>query len=153
VPVLTAALYTVLVLPGSIGQAIRRRYRRLADGLAGQLGAARAAYADRREARETARARAELRLDPEMARKLLATIEEPAPFPGVAPNTTTVFDKQKCPHCLGLHSRKCPAVAEVEYHPDGRVQRVTYFRHGEWPEDQVLWREDIEEAAAFKEAA
>lgn len=136
-----------LAWPGDLRELTRQGWRRLRD----LAGAARTWFTGRRDARRTSRARNRLRLDPDLARQLLEKVEDPPPFPGVAPNVTTVFDKQRCPHCLGLHSRKCPSVAEIEYHPDGRVQRVTYFRHGEWPEDQVLWREDLEEAAAWQD--
>lgn len=133
--------------PGSLYGKARHHGRRLQQ----HAGRKKTAYAARRDDGRRAKARAALRLDPELARLLLEPVDEPPPFPGVAGVKTTVFDKQRCPHCLGLHSRKCPAVAELEYHPDGRVQRVTYFRHGEWPEDQVLWREDLEEAAAWQD--
>lgn len=59
----------------------------------------------------------------------------------------SMFEKKKCQHCGGLHVRKCPAVAEIEYHPDGKVQRVVYFPHGGWPADEVLWLEEVIEAA------
>lgn len=59
----------------------------------------------------------------------------------------TLFEKKKCQHCLGLHTSKCPAVAEIEYHPDGKVMRVVYFPHGSWPADEVLWLEEVIEAA------
>lgn len=103
------------------------------------------------QAAQRGRARRRLALDPELARQLLAEVEM-ATFPGVAPNKTTVFDQRKCQHCQGLHSRKCPAVAEIEYHGDGTVKRVSYFRHGQWPADQVLWLEDVQTAAAFEDA-
>jgi hypothetical protein len=143
----TDVLRAPLGWPGTVADRARHHGRRLrhhARRVKTNLG-------EQRETRRRGRSLAALRLDPELARKLLETVEEPPPFPGVAGLTTTVFDQQRCPHCLGLHSRKCPAVSELEYHPDGRVQRVTYFRHGDWPEDQVLWREDLEEAAAWRD--
>lgn len=133
--------------PGSLYDKLGRHGHRLRH----HARRAKNAYIARRDERRRGSARAALRLDPALARQLLQVVDEPPPFPGVAGLKTTVFDKQRCPHCLGLHSRKCPAVSELEYHPDGRVQRVTYFRHGEWPEDQVLWREDLEEAAAWQD--
>lgn len=89
------------------------------------------------------------RLDPELARKLLEPIPYPATFPGVAPpdGKTTRFEQQKCQHCLGLHTRACPRVAEIEYHEGGSVKRVVYWPHGAWPEELVLWLEDVQEAA------
>lgn len=84
-----------------------------------------------------------------MARAFLAVIEEET-VPGLAPVKTTVFEKERCKFCLGLHSRKCPAVKEIEYATDsGRVQRVTFW--DSWDDSAVLWREDIETAAAWKD--
>ncbi|MBT8161005.1 MULTISPECIES: hypothetical protein [Arthrobacter] len=80
-------------------------------------------------------------LTPEQAKALLK--EEDNGYMG----TKTIFDKSKCQHCGGLHARKCPAVAEIEYHPDGKVSRVVYFPHGSWPADEVLWLEDVVKAA------
>ena len=121
----------------SIVLAVGRALAALAAHLRGRWHAAATAHARRR-----------LVVDPELARQLLAEIDVPT-FPGVAPNTTTLFDQRKCQHCQGLHSRKCPAIAEIEYHSDGTVKRVAYFPHGAWPADQVLWLEDVQEAAAF----
>lgn len=71
-------------------------------------------------------------------------------MPGIAPLKTTVFEQQRCRFCLALHSRKCPAVKEIEYATDsGRVQRVTFWER--WDDSTVLWREDIETAAAWKD--
>lgn len=115
----------------------------------GRVWSAAAAFvAGRWEAAGRARARRRLALDPALARQLLAPVEVPT-FPGVAPNMTNRFEQQVCQHCKGVHSRKCPAVAEIEYHTDGAVKRVSYFRHGQWPTDQVLWLEEVQEAAAF----
>lgn len=125
------------------------RARHHARRLRHHAGRKRDQHRARREQQQRDKTRAALRLDPDLARQLLAPVEEPAPFPGVAGVKTTVFDKQRCAHCLGLHSRKCPAVKEIEYHPDGRIQRVTYWR--QWDEGAVLWREDIEEAAAWQD--
>lgn len=110
------------------------------------------AAADARNAARVARRRwdrSRLRLDPDLARRLLQVIEEEPVLPGVAPVRTTVFEQQRCRHCLGLHGRHCPAVREIEFHPDGRVARVAYF--DKWDDKDVLWRADIETAAAWKD--
>lgn len=91
---------------------------------------------------------AEPRVDPQLARELLTETTTPPPFPGVAGIKTTPFEQQKCQHCGGLHVRNCPRVKEVEYHADGSVKRVSYWPHGEWPEDQVLFLDDVQDAAA-----
>jgi hypothetical protein len=139
------AIRAPLAWPGSARIRGRHNIQRLRQ----RRPAGRQKRADDRATDERAAARAALRLDPELARKLLEPMEEPPPFPGVAGVKTTVFERQCCPFCRGLHSRKCPAVKEIEYHLDGRVQRVTYWR--EWDDSAVLWREDIEEAAAWQD--
>lgn len=141
----TDTLRAPLGWPGSLRDRARHHARRLRH----HARRKRDQYRARRETQQQAKARAALRLDPHLARRLLEAVEEPPPFPGVAGTRTTVFDKQCCAYCRGLHSRKCPAVEEIEYHPDGRVQRVKYWR--EWDDTAVLWREDIEEAAAWQD--
>lgn len=34
--------------------------------------------------------------------------------------------KELCEFCDGYHLKPCPAVREVEYHPDGSLKRVVY---------------------------
>lgn len=87
------------------------------------------------------------KLTPEQAKALLEEVDLPQPYPGVPAGKRQLFEQKRCSHCQGLHTRKCPAVKEISYHPDGKVARVIYFRHGEWPEDEVLWLEDVIEAA------
>ena len=109
------------------------------------------AVADARAAARAGRRRwdrSRLRLDPGMARALLEVIEEET-VPGLAPLKTTVFEQQACRFCRSLHSGHCPAVREIEYHPDGRVARVSYWP--KWDDSGVLRREDIETAAAWKD--
>lgn len=118
-----------VAIPRRIGRAVRARWQAAA--------------------RERGRRR--LVVDPDLARQLLAETEVPT-FPGVAPNRVRLWDQRKCQHCQGLHSRKCPAVSEIEYHSDGAVKRVAYFAHGQWPADQVLWLEDVQTAAAWHDA-
>lgn len=110
------------------------------------------AAADARAAVTAARRRwdrSRLRLDPDMARALLAVVEEET-VPGVAPLKTTVFEKERCRFCRNIHSGHCPAVREIEYHPDGRVARVSYFPR--WNDSAVLRLEDVKEAAAWGDA-
>lgn len=84
----------------------------------------------------------------DQARALLEEVELPPIYPGVPSGVKkSRFEMRRCDHCRGLHVRKCPAVAEIEYHPDGKVKRVVYFPHGTWPADEVLWLEDVVEAA------
>lgn len=81
-------------------------------------------------------------ITPEQAKKLLEEIDNG--FMG----KKTLFAEKACQHCGGVHVRKCPAVKQLEYHPDGKVKRVVYYPHGQWPADEVLWLEDVIQAAA-----
>lgn len=86
------------------------------------------------------------RLDPQLAKALLEELRVEI-FPGVLSNQTNRFEQERCDHCRGLHSRKCPAIAEVGYHENGKVSSVKYWPEGQWDESRVLWLEDIVEAA------
>jgi type II secretory pathway pseudopilin PulG len=90
-------------------------------------------------------------LDPELAQQLLAEVDEPQPFPGVAGGKTTVFAQQACSHCGGLHSKVCPRIRRISYHETGKVAEVVFWRAGQWPTDEVIWLEDVHEAAASLE--
>lgn len=72
-------------------------------------------------------------------------------FPGVNGRPVTRFEQLACQHCGGVHARNCPAVQEIEYGDDGKVRRVAFWPHGQWPADQVLWLSDVQEAAARDE--
>ena len=93
------------------------------------------------------------RLDPELAQQLLKEVDEPAPFPGVAGGKTTVFAQQACSHCGGLHSKVCPRIRRISYHETGKVSEVVFWRAGQWPVDEVVWLEDVHEAAASLETS
>ena len=43
-------------------------------------------------------------------------------------------------HCGGIHQRACPRVREKEYHPNGNLVRVRYFRT--FDDTGVIWPED-----------
>lgn len=56
------------------------------------------------------------------------------------------FDEGKsCNQCGGLHTRACPRVRRIAYTPSGGVAEVEFWPHGQWPTDDVIWPEDIEE--------
>lgn len=92
-------------------------------------------------------------LDAEQARALLATKKVPhALFPGTLPDVeTTVFAEQKCQHCGGLHSRACPRVRRIAYGDGGKPAEVQFWEDGRWPHEDVIWLEDVIEAAAEAE--
>jgi len=96
--------------------------------------------------------RKEEKLSAELAQELLTTTRQVSPFPGVdAGPPKTLFETKQCLHCQGVHSRKCPSVSSIEYYNDGAVKHVTYFPHGSWPEDQVIWLEDVYDALPNEE--
>lgn len=35
---------------------------------------------------------------------------------------------QNCPHCGYIHSRVCPRISGIEYHQNGTIKRITYFK-------------------------
>ncbi len=92
------------------------------------------------------------RLDPETARALLAEVDLPIPFPGVAGGKSTVWDQQKCQYCGGLHTRTCPRVKRIVYRDNNVPAEVEFWPHGQWPADEVIWLEDVHEAAAGEES-
>jgi hypothetical protein len=48
-----------------------------------------------------------------------------------------------CQHCGGFHSRACPRVASMTFHPNGSLAGVTFWADGRWPADHVVWPEDL----------
>lgn len=45
-----------------------------------------------------------------------------------------------CGDCGGIHHRACPRVKEKEFHPNGNLIRVRYFRS--YDDTGVVWPED-----------
>lgn len=45
-----------------------------------------------------------------------------------------------CGDCGGIHQRACPRVREKEFHPNGNLVRVRYFRS--FDDTGVIWPED-----------
>lgn len=100
--------------------------------------------AERQAAEDTA-------LDPEQARALLEEVELPDLYPGVKAGTQRVFDQQKCQHCGGIHARACPRVRRLAFGGEGKPTEVEFWPEGRWPADQVLWLEDVIEAAGVSD--
>lgn len=86
------------------------------------------------------------RIDPAQAKALLAEVDLPS-FPGVTPGKSTVFAAQSCQHCGGLHSRACPRVRRISYQDGGKPAEVEFWPHGAWPAHQVIFLEDVIDAA------
>jgi hypothetical protein len=68
----------------------------------------------------------------------------------VTPDEAAEYQKlPKCTHCGGWHLRACPRVKRMVFSGDGRnVVEVEFWRPGEWPEDGIVWPEDVAEALA-----
>jgi hypothetical protein len=47
---------------------------------------------------------------------------------------TTLEEQQPCMHCGGHHSRSCPRVKRIAWHPQGKLAEVEY-----WPSQDVDW--------------
>jgi hypothetical protein len=62
-----------------------------------------------------------------------------------------IFRARQCKHCLGAHARACPRVRRLEWHPNGQLAAVEFWQAGQWPEDIVLWPEDIDVPAPASE--
>lgn len=43
-------------------------------------------------------------------------------------------DDDRCIYCLGFHRRACPKVRSLDFHPNGNLARVVYFRA-----DEIDW--------------
>jgi hypothetical protein len=48
-----------------------------------------------------------------------------------------------CNHCGGRHTRACPRVKAMSWHPNGSLAAVTFWPDGKWSDEQVLWDEQI----------
>lgn len=53
------------------------------------------------------------------------------------------YRAQRCTHCGGAHTRACPRVRRLEFHPNGQLAAVEFWPDGKWPTDGLLWPEDL----------
>lgn len=66
----------------------------------------------------------------------------------------TRFEREHCSHCGGVHLRACPRVRRLEFHPNNAgIAVVEFFDHGQWPDDHIIWPEDVYEGEVDAEAA
>ena len=58
-------------------------------------------------------------------------------------NTVALFENgEQCRHCGGLHSRSCPRVKSMTYHPgDGSLAKVEFWADDAWPKDNIIFRD------------
>lgn len=62
---------------------------------------------------------------------------------GEARDMWAIFNGRRCDHCGGAHSRACPRVRRIEFHQNGTVLSVEFWPSGKWPEDGVIWPENL----------
>jgi hypothetical protein len=56
----------------------------------------------------------------------------------------TLFDREKCAHCGGLHLRTCPRVKRLLFAERGQhVVEVEFWPSGQWPEQDIIWPEQV----------
>lgn len=48
-----------------------------------------------------------------------------------------------CNHCGGRHSRACPRVRRMEFHPNGALASVEFWAEGKWNDSEIIWQEDL----------
>lgn len=70
-------------------------------------------------------------LPPDEARQLLSP-SSGGPSP---------FERLRCEHCGGIHTRTCPRVKKLS--SDGSKREVEYWPWGEWPLDDIIWLDDL----------
>ena len=51
-----------------------------------------------------------------------------------------------CTHCGGRHTRACPRVKRMQFHPNGALASVEFWAEGKWNDSEIIWQEDIAEA-------
>jgi hypothetical protein len=52
-------------------------------------------------------------------------------------------DGKSCPHCGGIHLRACPRVKRLVFRGQDQIAEVEFWGHGWWPEDEIIWPEDV----------
>lgn len=52
-----------------------------------------------------------------------------------------------CSHCGGYHARACPRVRRIEFHPNGVVGSVEFWRHDQIDWTGVVWTDDADDDA------
>jgi hypothetical protein len=53
------------------------------------------------------------------------------------------FRDNACRHCGGSHPRACPRVRRLEFHQNGNIASVEFWPPGKWPDEDVLWPEQL----------
>lgn len=49
---------------------------------------------------------------------------------------------EQCRHCGGMHSRSCPRVKSLKYHPgDGSLAEVEFWADDAWPKENIIFRD------------
>lgn len=48
-----------------------------------------------------------------------------------------------CTHCGGRHTRACPRVKRMQFHPNGALAAVEFWPAGKWDETEIIWPEEL----------
>lgn len=48
-----------------------------------------------------------------------------------------------CTHCGGRHTRACPRVKRLQFHPNGQLAAVEFWPAGKWDDSDIIWQEDL----------
>lgn len=51
-----------------------------------------------------------------------------------------------CSHCGGRHTRACPRVKRLQFHPNGQLASVEFWAAGKWDDSNIIWQEHLAEA-------
>ena len=67
-----------------------------------------------------------------------------SPGSGLTPADAEALRKQApCSHCGGWHTRACPRVKRMSFHPNRELAEVEFWAHGTWPDGDIIWPEDL----------
>lgn len=50
---------------------------------------------------------------------------------------------EACQHCRGLHSRACPRVKTMAFHPNGSLATIEFWPDGQWSDANVIWPDEV----------
>jgi hypothetical protein len=53
------------------------------------------------------------------------------------------YRQRRCGHCGAVHARACPRIRRLEFHPNGQIATVEFWPPGKWPQDGLMWPEDL----------
>lgn len=89
-------------------------------------------------------------LPPELAYPRLVTEQELTGGKTDAALTAELAEQLRkipaCTHCGGRHTRACPRVKRMSFHPNGSLASVEFWPGSKWDDSGVIWPEQLEDA-------